>query len=79
MRLLSSKLYFPMRAGEQPASQVTYEWLMYRQTPSKRTTKPEQQIDELRSELESLASSKYDSGDFVLADGLVIVKIRTGD
>ena len=69
-----------MRAGEQPASvQVTYEWLMYRQTPSKRTAKPEQQIDELRSELESLASSKYDSGDFVLADGLVIVKIRSGD
>lgn len=69
---------FPMRAGEQTASvQVTNEWLQ--ESGPAPSQEPEQQVDQRRRELEQLASSKYDSGDFVLDDGVVIVKIRSGD
>lgn len=69
----------PMRAGEQPASiQVMHEWL----TQSDASGEAEALLDRVaqsRAEVERIASEKYDRGDFKIDNGVVVVRIRSGD
>ena len=71
----------PARAGEQPASvQVSHEWLRDREAPCE--AEPAELLaraETYETEIERVARAKYDGADFALDNGIVIVRIRTGD
>ena len=71
----------PARAGEQPATvQVSHEWLRDREAPS--AAEPAELLaraETYETEIERVARAKYDGADFALDNGIVIVRIRTGD
>ena len=71
----------PARAGEQPASvQVSHEWLRDLEAPS--AAEPAELLaraETHQTEIERVARAKYGAADFALDNGIVIVRIRSGD
>ena len=78
---LESFVSISARAGEQPAAvQVSHEWLRDREAPC--AVGPAELLaraETYETEIERIASAKYAAADFALDNGIVLVRIRTGD
>lgn len=69
-----------MRAGEQPAQvQIMHDWLQATEPPPGSVEELLQRAEDLRAAAETVAGEKYDRGDFKIDNGVVIVRIRSGD